>query len=138
MATEFLTERKSNTRMIALTSFLAAMPLFVFAGIWAFIGAARLRFGHWPTFSDPKPAEIGWGIAHSILWFALWVSLLGALGALGALTRSFLFRKPNSGRSTLLSLIAVVALVTVGIWFLHSFFADRRGLSAWFISAEGK
>ena len=50
---------------------LAALPLLVILGFYAYVVRARLAFGYWPIYSDPEAWSMGFTEHYSLLrpWF---------------------------------------------------------------------
>jgi hypothetical protein len=49
------------------TLILAAFPLFLLVAFFGYVIEARLHLGHWPSYANPDPKQLGWAIQHSTL-----------------------------------------------------------------------
>jgi hypothetical protein len=50
-----------------VTLFLASFPLLLLIIFFAYVFRARLVLGHWPSYNNPDPKQLGWCIQHSFL-----------------------------------------------------------------------
>ena len=130
MNSELQSKTPSDARTIVVVATLASAPLLTWLSIQAFLAAARIRFGHWPTFIDPQPTEIGWGVAHDVLCCFYWLAFIAALTAL-ALP---LFRPLGYSRIIVVSTwLASFVLVVIGSRLLVTLLSHP-----WFFRPVGK
>ena len=49
------------------TLLLAAFPLFLILAVFCYAALASVYLGHWPTYGNPDPKQLGWWVQHSAL-----------------------------------------------------------------------
>ena len=50
-----------------MTLFLATFPFLLLIVFFSYVLRARLFLGHWPSYNQPDPKQLGWWIQHSFL-----------------------------------------------------------------------
>lgn len=72
------------TRPFPLTALaLAAFPLLLLVAFLGYVIEARLHLGHWPSYAQPDPKQLGWWIQHRILQLGFECFPVAALLAAG-------------------------------------------------------
>ena len=51
--------------------FLAASPALLIVALLGYALQARVQLGHWPSYNNPDPKNLGWPIQHVALQFGL-------------------------------------------------------------------
>ncbi len=46
---------------------LAAFPVFLIVALLGYAFTACVYLGHWPSYSNPDPKQLGWWVHHSAL-----------------------------------------------------------------------
>jgi hypothetical protein len=54
-----------------MTLSLALFPMLLLMVFFAYVLRARLFLGHWPSYNNPDPKQLGWWIQHSFLQLGL-------------------------------------------------------------------
>ena len=68
--------------MVAM--FLAISPAFMIVALLEYATQARVYLGHWPSYNNPDPKNLGWMIQHASLQLGFTLFPLAILGAVGA------------------------------------------------------
>ncbi len=108
------------------TLLLASFPLLLLMVFFAYVLRARLFLGHWPSYNDPDPKQLGWWIQHSFLQLgfiafpavALLATMFAVAGRLHS--RDFPFW-------TMLAIIALACGIVIAFARV-----DPGGFVAWF------
>jgi hypothetical protein len=76
-----VTENYEEKSFPVLTLFLATFPFVLLAVFFSYVLRARLFLGHWPSYNQPDPKQLGWWIQHSFLQVGFVALPAVALGA---------------------------------------------------------
>jgi hypothetical protein len=60
---------------------LAVSPAFMIAALLEYATRARVYLGHWPSYNNPDPKNLGWFIQHAALQLGFTLFPLPLLGA---------------------------------------------------------
>jgi len=64
---------------------LAVSPAFMIVALLEYATQARVYLGHWPSYNNPDPKNLGWFIQHAALQLGFMLFPLAILGAVGVL-----------------------------------------------------
>jgi hypothetical protein len=80
------TRFKGPLAKIALA--LAGMPVLLILALYGYAFLARVYLGHWPSFNNPDPRQMGWWFLHGplqmgFMTFPFWLFAAISLAILG-------------------------------------------------------
>jgi hypothetical protein len=105
---------------------LAAFPLLLLVAFFGYVIEVRLHLGHWPSYANPDPKQLGWWFQHSVLQLGFVGFPVAALLATGLAVVGRL-------RSREFPLWTVIATVVVASAALVAFARiDPGGFVDWF------
>ena len=105
---------------------LAAFPLLLLVAFFGYVIEARLHLGHWPSYANPDPKQLGWWIQHSALqlgfvWFPVAVLFAAVLAMVG---------RARSREFPIWTVIATVVVASVALVVFT--WIDPGGFVDWF------
>ena len=62
-----LTEYHPARSFPVVTLLMATFPFLLLTVFFSYVLRARLFLGHWPSYNQPDPKQLGWWIQHSFL-----------------------------------------------------------------------
>ena len=121
-----MTEHRITKPFHLTTLTLAAFPLLLLVAFFGYVVEARLHLGHWPSYGQPDPKQLGWWIQHSILQLGFVGFPVVALIAAGLAV-------VGRVRSREFPFVAILATVVVASAALVAFAqTDPGGFVDWF------
>jgi hypothetical protein len=115
------------TRPFPLTALtLAAFPLLLLVAFFGYVIEARLHLGHWPSYGQPDPKQLGWWIQHSILQLSFVGFPMVALIAAGLAV----FGRVRSREFPFLTIIATIVVASAALIAFARI--DPGGFVDWF------
>ena len=109
-----------------ITLLVAAFPVLLIFDLLGYAFKAAVHLGHWPSYANPDPKQLGWSYEHGVVLLA-WISF--PMVSLGAIILAILgrFRSQNFPAWSV-SLVAIASFVV----FLVYCRIDPGGMVAWF------
>jgi hypothetical protein len=121
-----MTEKPPARSFPLVTLSLAVFPLLLLIVFFAYVFRARLVLGHWPSYNNPDPKQLGWWIQHSFLQLGfITFPAVALLATMFAIAGRFLSRD-----FPLWTLLAITAFAC-GILIAFAR-VDPGGFVAWF------
>ncbi len=121
-----MTQHRITNLLRAATLTLAAFPLFVLVAFFCYVIEARLYLGHWPSYGNPDPKQLGWWLQHSLLQLGFVGFPVVALVATGLAV----FGRARSREFPFLTIIATIAVASAALIVFARI--DPGGFVDWF------
>jgi len=121
-----VTENYEEKSFPVLTLFLATFPFVLLAVFFSYVLRARLFLGHWPSYNQPDPKQLGWWIQHSFLQVGFVALPAVALGAV-ILAIVGRFQRRDFPVRTIIAIAALACGVLIAFARV-----DPGGFIAWF------